>query len=140
MSVCCTTVRVTPMCKPCVSWENCGRRAFCEFLYMLPVHMEKTAVINTKETLTNVRPICNSFCSQLICYLYSKPWLYNDFIYSFTAEGKKWRKCSDYVHSMSEQIITKRMEALVDDSCNTSFFRTYFAVCYMLLYGNINPE
>ena len=51
---------------------------------------------------------------------FRKPWLYPDWIFfNLTSTGRKFRRESDYVHSVSEDIIHKRREALV---CGFSFY------------------
>lgn len=43
-----------------------------------------------------------------------KPWLYPDFIYSLTSDGRKFKKYCDFVHSVSEDIIQKRKQTLAE--------------------------
>ena len=44
---------------------------------------------------------------------YSKPWLHFDWVFALSSEGKKFKKNCDFVHSISENLIKKRKEALV---------------------------
>src|SRR5690349_11320405 len=46
---------------------------------------------------------------------FRKPWLYPDFIYYMTSQGKTFKRHCDYVHTISENIIQSRMLALVGD-------------------------
>jgi len=43
-----------------------------------------------------------------------KPWLYPDFIYSLTSDGRKFKKYCDFVHTVSEDIIQKRKQTLAE--------------------------
>nr|AFP66954.1 cytochrome P450 [Perinereis nuntia] len=43
-----------------------------------------------------------------------RPWLYPDFIYYLTSEGRKFKKYCDFVHTVSEEIIKKRKETLAE--------------------------
>ena len=52
---------------------------------------------------------------------FSKPWLYPDWIYmNFSRRGRQFKKACRYVHSVSDDIIHKRREALVRRSVTTS--------------------
>lgn len=43
----------------------------------------------------------------------SSPWLYPDFIYRFTADGRENRRLTDFVHQFADLIIQSRRDALV---------------------------
>ena len=49
-------------------------------------------------------------------YRARKPWLYPDWVYYITREGKKFWKNCDYVHGVAEDVIRQRKEALVGDN------------------------
>ncbi|XP_062570263.1 leukotriene-B4 omega-hydroxylase 3-like [Saccostrea cucullata] len=44
-----------------------------------------------------------------------KPWLYFDFIYKFSTEGKEFYKLIDFVHQFADDIIQSRRKTLADD-------------------------
>nr|XP_022344971.1 cytochrome P450 4A25-like [Crassostrea virginica] len=43
------------------------------------------------------------------------PWLYPDFIYRFTADGRENKRLTDFVHQFADLIIQSRRDALKDD-------------------------
>ncbi|XP_060574735.1 leukotriene-B4 omega-hydroxylase 3-like isoform X1 [Ruditapes philippinarum] len=45
-------------------------------------------------------------------YRARKPWLYPDWLYYMTRHGKQFRKNCDYVHTVAEDVIKQRKEAL----------------------------
>jgi len=45
-----------------------------------------------------------------------KPWLYSDFVYSKTQEGKKYRHAIDTINNFADSVIAARREALTNDA------------------------
>ncbi|XP_070206876.1 ultra-long-chain fatty acid omega-hydroxylase-like isoform X2 [Littorina saxatilis] len=41
-----------------------------------------------------------------------KPWMHNDFLYKWMPHGRRWYKICDFVHSVSEELISKRRKVL----------------------------
>ena len=46
-------------------------------------------------------------------FSYSSPLLHNEFIYKWTTQGRQFRDACDYVHSVADDVITKRKHTLV---------------------------
>ncbi|XP_053375081.1 ultra-long-chain fatty acid omega-hydroxylase-like [Mercenaria mercenaria] len=54
--------------------------------------------------------------NELLADRFFKFWLYPDFIYYLTSNGRRWKRACDLVHKVAENIIEERKHTLVSDT------------------------
>lgn len=57
-----------------------------------------------------------------------KFWLYPDFIYSLTSDGRRWKKACQFVHKVAEDIIEKRRNTLETDKVSQTKMKDFLAI------------